>query len=57
MDPSVATIIKQGVVLGLGVGALAFAVFFLARMAGLRHAMTLSMIPPALIASGRTTSQ
>lgn len=48
MDPFVSTIVKQGFVVALGVGALAFAIFFMVRMASLQHALTLSLIPPSL---------
>ena len=48
MDPFVATIIKQGALLGIGVGVLAFAIFFFLKMASLQHVMTLRMVPPSL---------
>ncbi len=48
VDPFVSTIIKQGLLIGLGVGAMAFAVFFMIRMASLQHAMTLNMLPTSL---------
>jgi hypothetical protein len=48
VDPFVSTIIKQGLVVAAVAGAVAFAVFFMARMASLQHAMTLSLIPPTL---------
>jgi len=48
VDPFGATIIKQGAVLAIGVGALAFAIFFMIRMASLQHALTLNLVPPPL---------
>jgi hypothetical protein len=48
MDPFVATIVKQGLVVGLGIGALAFLVFFMIKMSSLQHAMTLNMVPASL---------
>ena len=48
MDPFVATIVKQGVVVGLGVGALAFMVFYMIKMMSLQHALTLNLVPPPL---------
>jgi hypothetical protein len=48
MDPFVATIVKQGFVLALGVGTLAFVIFFVVIMAKLEHASTLTLIPPSL---------
>ena len=48
MDPFVSAIIKQGAVVGLGVGMLAFAIFFTVKMVSLQHALTLNIIPPTL---------
>ena len=48
MNPFVATIIKQGAALALGVGALVFVAFFMIRMASLQHELTLNSITPAL---------
>ena len=48
MDPFVATIVKQGAVLAVGVGMLAFVAFFMIRMASLQHAMTLNLVPAPL---------
>jgi hypothetical protein len=48
MDPFVATIVKQGARLAIGVGIFAFAVFFLIKMASLQHALTLNIVPPPL---------
>lgn len=48
MDPFVATIVKRGLVLGVGVGTLAFLVFIMFKMASLQHAMTLNIVPMQL---------
>jgi len=48
MNPFTATIVKQSLLIGLGAGALAFAVYFMIKMAALQHALTLNMAPPAL---------
>jgi hypothetical protein len=48
MDPFASTIIKQGLIVAAVAGAVAFAIFFMARMASFQHAMTLSLIPPTL---------
>jgi len=48
MDPFVATIVKQGLVLGLGAGAVVFLVFCMIKMADLKYAMTLPSVPAGL---------
>lgn len=48
MNPFVATIVKQGVVVGVGVGALAFMAFYMIKMMSLQHALTLNLVPPPL---------
>ncbi len=39
MDPFITTIMKQGAVLAVGTGLLAFGIFFFLRMASLQRAM------------------
>ena len=39
------TIIKQGAVIGLGVGFVVFAFYCLTKLAALQHSMTLNMLP------------
>ena len=48
MDPFVATIVKQAFLVGLGAGALAFAIFYMVKMASLQHALTLNLMPAPL---------
>ncbi len=48
MDPFVSTIIKQGILLGLGVGLAAFATFYVVKMAALQNAMLNKIYPPGL---------
>ncbi len=48
MDPFVSTIIKQAILVGLGIGALAFLFVLGVKMANLQHAMTLNMLPTPL---------
>jgi len=45
MDPFIATVVKQGAVLAVGVGLLAFGVFLFVRMASLQHAMLNNIYP------------
>lgn len=48
MNPFVSMIIKQGAVLGLLVGTVAFAIFFLLKMAALQNAVLNNICPPGL---------
>jgi hypothetical protein len=48
VDPFVATIVRQSLLIGVGVGVVAFGIFFFVKMAALQDAMLNNIYPAGL---------